>query len=93
MTTLYRSPTIVIADHEWHLCVEKLGGRIYRRYKFRQMPARRGTHLWRKAEQWQGKPFKLWRDFGPYIGHAKVAEQYERDRLDLAFRAEMRAVK
>lgn len=93
MTTLYRSPTIVIAEHEWHLCVEKLGGRIYRRYKFRPMPARRGTHLWHKADAWKGRPFKLWRDFGPYIGHAKAAERYERDRLVATFRAEMRAVK
>lgn len=78
MTTLYRSPTIVIADHEWHLCVEKLGGRIYRRYKFRPVSTR--ALAWRSADKWPGRPFKLWRDFGRYIPHAKAAEKYERSR-------------
>lgn len=78
MSTLYRSPTVTIGDHEWHLTVRKLGGRIYRQYKWR--PVSTKPHAWQLIEHWPGRKPKLWMDFEPYRKHAVRAEKYERSR-------------
>lgn len=85
MTTLYRSPTVLIGDHEWHLAVVRKAGRILRRYRWR--PAANRAHPWRSIETWPTRKPKLWLDFKPYQGHAAKAERYERERADAAFRA------
>lgn len=81
MTTIYRSPTIAIGDHEWHLAVVRKGRKVLRRYKWRPLSAR--PYAWRGIEAWPGRPPKLWIDFKRYFSSCQTAERYERDRAKI----------
>lgn len=74
MTTLYRTPNIVIDQHEWHASVETKGGRVYRRFKFRPLSVR--PVMWSPIDTWPGrKPKGLHRSFRAFKAHMVQAER------------------
>jgi hypothetical protein len=71
MPTLYRSPTLVIGEHEWHLRVETDHGRPFIAYRFR--PADKPAP-WQSAQRFPGRmPKGMWKLFQAYIPHARIA--------------------
>lgn len=74
MTVLYRSPTIIIDAHEWHVTVESRGRspRPHVHYKFRPVSLR--AFRWQPIAEWVGpKPKgmcnRLWR----FKSHVQLA--------------------
>ena len=72
MTLLYRSPNIVIDDHEWHITVRQ-ATRTKRvvTYRFRKIGAKVN---WQPITKWSGRPPKgMSLLFGPYRKSVQVA--------------------
>lgn len=85
MTTLYRSPDIIIDAHEWHITVRNLGGRVYTTYFWRPVSIRRIA--WSNVIAWQGpKPKGLWKFFKPFRNHIRTAMESEQARTRAARR-------
>lgn len=81
MTILYRSPTIIIDAHEWHLVVRKLKGRVSMTYRWRPLSAR--NFMWSTMASWKGpkpKDFRL--RFQAHYTWAQFAMDTERRRLE-----------
>lgn len=72
MTTLYKSPDIVIGDHEWHLMVRLHYGRATMKHYFRPLSAIKVK--WTSIEKWKGSLHEQFRNrFAPYRRHALIA--------------------
>lgn len=76
MTILYRTPNLILADHEWHAAVEMHHGRIARYFRFR--PNTSPKRKWQDVTAWPGhKP--TWREFDrvfrPFKRHMLLAER------------------
>lgn len=85
MTILYRSPTLIVDAHEWHVVVRNLAGRTYTTYFWRPVSTRRIA--WSNAVNWKGpKPKGLWKFFAPYRNHIRTAMNSERARHEAAER-------
>jgi hypothetical protein len=78
MTTLYRTPNIVIDEFEWHASVETKDGRVYRRFKFRPLSHYLRKEMWLPITSWRGHRPKLRqfsKAFAPFKAHMVRAEQ------------------
>jgi hypothetical protein len=87
VSTLYRSPNIIIDAHEWHLAVEddsRLNGNRDRRsviqYKWRPVSDR--PLPWKTIAQWVGPKPKSFnqRFMKPYRRHAELAMKSDLQR-------------
>lgn len=81
MTTLYRSPNIVIDGFEWHLAVELRNGRPRRFTRWRPLgkPA-----MWQPITKWIGHMPKWRYELRPlerFKAHAKMAERGYSERV------------
>lgn len=85
MTTLYRTPNIVIGAFEWHAAVRQKDGRISRNFYFRPnvLPRR----AWVPMSSWKGRR-PTWnefeRAFGKFKRHMTIAEQSVRENARMA---------
>lgn len=73
MTTLYRSPTVIIDAHEWHVVV-LLGksGRVSQHYRWRPVAIR--ASCWSNITSWKGpKPKGLFRRLSRFRIHVQFA--------------------
>lgn len=77
MTTLYRTPNVIVDRHEWHAVVRLKHGRVLLQYRWRPLSVR--TYPWSCVTKWQGtKPKQLGRQFQVFRCHirrAMVSEQ------------------
>jgi hypothetical protein len=81
MTTLYRSPTLIIDRHEWHVAVVKHYGRAAVRYCWRPLSAR--AERWQPISAWEGpKPKRIGDAFWRFRGHVREAMNSEQARRD-----------
>lgn len=72
MTTLYRSPTVIIDAHEWHVIVKQKDGRIFKRFYFRPLTLRRVP--WQPISSWVGpKPKGLGMRLSRFNIHVEMA--------------------
>lgn len=72
MTTLYRSPDVLIDAFEWHLLVYKRKGRINTAHRWR--PLSNKPVKWRPMSAWQGtRPKGLGNRFWRYRCHVREA--------------------
>lgn len=71
MTTLYRSPNVLIEKHEWHAAVKVRDKRTYRRFYFR--PAEGPRRMW--------LPITSWKGHRPTAAEFAVFKQFERHML------------
>lgn len=78
--TLYRSPSLIIDDHEWHIAVtvgsagsrQRTPGRAVKQYFWRPLSLRQ--YKWLSITAWKGpKPKGLWHLFQIYHPHANRA--------------------
>lgn len=81
MTTLYRSPSIIIGDFEWHLHVRKHNGRAKLQYYFRPLSAAR--YRWMPITTWKGRKPALFNTFQTYRLHALRAIESDLHRAAL----------
>jgi hypothetical protein len=75
MTTIYRSPPVIIDRHEWYVAVERrstqYGRRSFRRFRFRALGS---NDAFRSIDAWVGpKPKAMWRSFRPFLKHVEAA--------------------
>jgi hypothetical protein len=83
LTVLYRSPTIIIDSHEWHVSVE-LRGRGAKpaphvHYKFRPVSLR--AYRWQPIAEWVGpKPKGMCNRLWKFRGHVALAMQSDVSR-------------
>lgn len=76
MTTLYRTPNVIIDSHEWHAVVRKRYGRSSAAYFWRPLSAR--PLRWEPISAWKGrKPKGLGTFFAKYRLHMQAALQSE----------------
>lgn len=81
MTTLYRSPNVVIEAHEWHVIVKKKDSRVYRRFYFRPLTTRAVS--WQPVALWVGpKPKQLGKHLARFRRHADEAMVSEKVRVE-----------
>lgn len=79
MTTLYRTPDIIIDKHEWHVAVVRHCGRTTVRYYWRPLSTRR--ERWQPIVEWQGpKPKWIGKTFWRFRLHIREALEYEQAR-------------
>lgn len=72
MTTLYRSPNVIVDRHEWHLVVRRKGGRTFKRFYWRPLSDK--SLPWLNIVQWKGpKPKRLSHYFEKFDRHVKAA--------------------
>ncbi|XUM19789.1 hypothetical protein ACRAVF_19170 [Bradyrhizobium oligotrophicum S58] len=77
MTILYRSPDVIIGEHEWHMIVRDINGRVYTMTHWRPLSAK--PLAWQQITTWRGrKPDEMQR-FRP---HAAVAVRSKAARLE-----------
>jgi hypothetical protein len=77
MTTLYRTPNVIIDCHEWHIAVVKHYGRTSVRHFWRPLSAR--VEKWQPITEWQGpKPKGIGTTFWRFRLHIREAMEYER---------------
>lgn len=82
MSTIYRSPNIIIDDDEWHLLALAKDGRLRLKYCFRPYSSR--PQMWRPIVQYPGHlPKNLAERFAPYRKHADKAVRHEQRRRAL----------
>lgn len=79
--TLYRSPAVIIGDHEWHLCVRKVSGRVTMQYYFRPLSLTR--YRWLPITNWEGRKPALFDKFQTYRLHALRAKDNDLRRASL----------
>ena len=85
MTTLYRSPTLLIGDHEWHLRVERNQShgltRVAMQYYFRPFSA--VPLSWRPVHEWRTPmPERFGSRFQTYRLHGRLAMEFEAKRAE-----------
>ncbi|MGJ5032338.1 hypothetical protein ACQR1I_36255 [Bradyrhizobium sp. HKCCYLS2038] len=79
MSTLYRSPDLIVDEHEWHIRVFKVDGRTFMRFYFR--PLKLKPTPWQRIEFWQGpKPKRLGHKLAKYRKHAEIAMRADATR-------------
>jgi hypothetical protein len=69
MTTLYRSPNVMVDGVRWHVAVERrrIVGKPIVCYRFQ-------TTTWKSVHHWPGRlPKALYKAFKPYRRHVNVA--------------------
>jgi hypothetical protein len=72
MTTLYRTPNLVLDQHEWHAAVLLNHGRISLVYKWRPLSLKQ--YRWSLVSQWKGpKPKDLCNRFWMFRSHIRKA--------------------
>lgn len=72
MTTLYRTPNLVIDAHEWHAAVLLNSGRVSLAYRWRPLSYK--AYQWSSLGQWQGpKPKDFCNRFWMFRGHIRKA--------------------
>jgi hypothetical protein len=82
MVTLYRSPSIIVDEHEWHLHTRVDYGHVSTVYYFR--PLSRVRYRWMPITSWKGhKPKNLRRVFQAHLRHAKAAVDNHRRRDEI----------
>lgn len=82
MTTLYRTPNIIIDAHEWHAIVRLKDRRASVTFLYRPL---RGNSLWHRATSWQGrKPKGLGERFKMFRRHIELAMGSEARRRTAA---------
>lgn len=80
MTTLYRTPNVIMDAHEWHAAVQLRAGRTSLVYRWRPLTTR--AVPWSSITQWQGrKPKRMCNRFWPYRLHIRAAMASEAARL------------
>lgn len=84
MTTLYRSPNIIVDKHEWHVRVDMFNGRSARQYFFRPLSTVR--YKWLPVTSWEGPKPRLWRIFQSHHRHIKIALESDLRRRTAAVR-------
>lgn len=81
MTTLYRTPNLIIDAHEWHAVVRHKHGRTLLQYRWRPLSAR--PYAWSCMTTWQGpKPKHLARQFQVFRCHIRRAMVSESERRE-----------
>jgi len=76
MTILYRSPTVILDAHEWHVAVEKQAGRVTAIYRWRPLSLKEVA--WRPLSMWKGaRPKGLGNRFWRYRCHMREAIEAE----------------
>jgi len=81
MTTLYRTPNLVIDRHEWHAAVLLNCGRVSLVYRWRPLCLKRVA--WSTMRQWRGpKPKALCNRFWMFKSHIRKAAQSEQVRRE-----------
>lgn len=90
MSTIYRSPNVVIDVHEWHLAVTNRGrGRIAKQFYFRPLSAQRLA--WRPIHEWRDAlPERFGSRFQTYRTHALLAIEGETKRAALVEQLQLR---
>jgi len=87
MTTMYRSPNVVIGEFEWHLLVRKKEGRLTTVHYWR--PLSRKAFRWLPVTSWTGpKPSDLHNRMWPFRTHIKRAMDSEKVRTEAISRLE-----
>lgn len=72
MTTLYRTPNIVIDQHEWHAAVMLTAGRLSLSYRWRPLSLR--DYRWSNLNTWKGpKPKSMCSRFWIFKNHIRTA--------------------
>lgn len=84
MTTLYRSPNVIIEQHEWHVAVIKRDGRTARRYFWRPLSSKETP--WYSLDKWEGRKPALHYHFAVFHNHVKRALESEARRRQAATR-------
>lgn len=79
MTTLYRTPNIIIDRCEWHVAVVKHYGKTAVRYCWRPLSTR--AERWQPISAWVGpKPKGIGNTFWRFRGHVREAMESEQAR-------------
>lgn len=85
MTTLYRSPNIIIDAHEWHVLVTLHHKRVLLQYRWRPLSAKQ--FRWLPITSWQGpKPKNMCNRFQKFKPHVLLAMESERLRQEASTR-------
>jgi hypothetical protein len=83
MTTLYRTPNIIIDAHEWHATVRYKAGRTLLQYRWRPLSGQQ--YQWLPITSWVGpKPKGLSKRFAKYRRHIDLAMSSESRRREAA---------
>lgn len=86
MTTLYRTPNVVLAGAEWHCAVKFRNGRARRHFRFRLS----GRYMWLPITSWKGnlpkaKEFNnAFQTFKPHMLRAERSVVANAERLGRA---------
>lgn len=81
MTTLYRTPNLIIDAHEWHATVRIKAGRVLLQYRWRPLSAR--LFRWSCMTTWKGpKPKGLAERFQVFRCHIRRAMASESARQE-----------
>lgn len=87
MSLIYRSPTVLLGDFEWHLSVSNRCGRITRQFYFRPLSAIR--FQWQPMPKWRTTLHASFGDrFQTYKLHAAKAIEAETKRDEMVLRRE-----
>lgn len=79
MTTLYRSPNVILDRHEWHAVVYLRRGRSVLTYQWRPLSAR--SERWQDVTRWQDpKPKGMSAAFFRFRTHIREAMRSEDSR-------------
>lgn len=79
MTTLYRTPNLIIDVHEWHAVVRLNGTRVSLCYKWRPLSTR--AYAWSNLSSWQGpRPKHFCNRFWMFKNHIRAAMRSEAER-------------
>jgi hypothetical protein len=82
MVMLYRSPSIIVENYEWHLCTRVDYGHVVTKYYFRPLSLVR--YRWMPITSWKGhKPKSLRKVFQAHLHHARTAEDNFRRRSEI----------
>lgn len=76
MTTFFRSPSVLVDNHEWYVAVERQSrGGAYMVFRFRPLPNGGPPVAWRSMRHWPGRrlPKGLRGFFRPYENAIETA--------------------
>jgi hypothetical protein len=83
MTTLYRSPSLIIDAHEWHVAVYLKDGHTFTRFRWRPLSIR--NYHWSNIKTWKGpRPKDLGDKFWRFRLHVRLAMESEARRREAA---------
>lgn len=81
MTTLYRTPNLIIDAHEWHAVVRLTGTRVSLCYRWRPLSVRECK--WSSIAIWKGLlPKGMCGVFWPFKTHIRMAMDSEKTRRE-----------